>query len=59
VEITVHGNYLDMLSYLVALEHLPSQMFWGKAQMNVIQYPVAELTLTVYTLSLDKTWLLI
>lgn len=59
VQITVRGSYLDMLNYLVALEHLPSQMFWGTAQMKVIQYPVAELTLTVYTLSLDKDWLLI
>jgi len=59
VQITVRGNYLDKLNYLDALEHMPSQMFWGMAQMKVIQYPVAELTLTVYTLSLDKTWLLI
>jgi len=57
VQITVRGSYADMLDYLVALEHLPSQMFWGMAQLNVIKYPVAELTLTVYTLSLDKTWL--
>jgi len=59
VQITVRGSYLDMLNYLVALEHFPSQMLWGMAQMKVVQYPVAELTLTVYTLSLDKTWLLI
>lgn len=57
VQITVRANYLDMLDYLVALEHLPSQMYWGVAQMTVIKYPMAELTLTVYTLSLDKTWL--
>jgi len=36
---------------------LPTQMFWGMAKMNVVQYPQAELTLTLYTLSLDKTWL--
>jgi MSHA biogenesis protein MshJ len=59
VQITVRGSYLDMLEYLVALEHLPSQMFWGMAQMNVVKYPEAELTLTVYTLSLGKTWMLV
>jgi len=57
VRITVRGSYPDMLEYLVALERLPSRMFWGMAQMTVVKYPVAELTLTVYTLSLDKTWL--
>jgi MSHA biogenesis protein MshJ len=59
VQITVRGNYLDMLKYLEALEHLRVQMFWGRARLNVVHYPVAELTLTVYTLSLDKTWLVV
>ncbi|MFH0934849.1 MAG: type II secretion system protein GspM [Pseudomonadota bacterium] len=57
VKITVRGSYADLLQYLSALERLPTQMFWGKAQMTVIQYPSVELTLTLYTLSLDKTWL--
>ena len=59
VQITVRGNYLDMLKYLEALEHLRVQMFWGRARLDVTRYPVAELTLTVYTLSLDKTWLVV
>ncbi len=57
VQITVRGRYNEMLDYLAALEGLPTQMYWGMVQMNVIQYPVAEFTLTVYTISLDKTWL--
>lgn len=59
VQITVRGNYLDLMQYLAALEKLPVQMFWGMAKMNVVQHPDAELTLTIYTLSLDKTWLLV
>jgi MSHA biogenesis protein MshJ len=57
VELTVKGNYLDLLQYLSALERMPTQMFWAKVKMNVVQYPDAELTLTLYTLSLDKVWL--
>lgn len=57
VQITVRGSYADMLQYLTALEKLPTQMFWGVAKMQVVQHPTAELTLTLYTLSLDKTWL--
>ena len=57
VELTVRGNYLDLLNYLTSLERLPTQMFWGKASLAVTQYPAAELTLRLYTLSLDKTWL--
>jgi len=57
VQLTLRGNYLDLLQYLSALEKLPQQMFWARAQMSVVQYPAAELTLILYTLSLDKTWL--
>jgi MSHA biogenesis protein MshJ len=57
VQITVRGGYSDMLRYLDALEKMPTQMFWGEVSLNVDQYPDASLTLTLYTLSLDKTWL--
>ena len=59
VQITVRGSYPELLRYLTALERLPVQMFWGMAKMNVVQYPTAELTLTLYTLSLGKIWLLV
>lgn len=57
VKITVRGSYLDLLQYLTALEQMPVQMFWGEANLSVDRYPAATLTLTLYTLSLDKTWL--
>ncbi|MDP1996691.1 MAG: agglutinin biogenesis protein [Gallionella sp.] len=57
VRITVRGGYLDMLRYLTALEKMPAQMFWGEASLRVDKYPDAVLTLTLYTLSLDKIWL--
>ena len=59
VEISVRGNYFDLLDYVVQLEKLPTQMFWGRASLTVEQYPVSRLTLTLFTLSLDKTWLVI
>ncbi len=57
VKIIVRGSYLDLLQYLTELEQLPTQMFWGEAEMKVEKHPEVVLTLTVYTLSLDKTWL--
>lgn len=57
VELTVRGSYLDMLAYMQALEAMPTQVFWGGASLDAQQYPDVRLTLTVYTLSLDKTWL--
>jgi MSHA biogenesis protein MshJ len=57
VELTVRGSYLDMVDYMSALEALPTQLFWGKAQLEVEEYPSVRLTLTLYTLSLDEKWM--
>lgn len=57
VEVTVRGNYLDMVDYMSALETLPTRMFWGRAQLDVEEYPAARLTLTLHTLSLDRQWM--
>lgn len=59
VEITVQGSYADLLRYLTAMESSPYRMFWGKADLKADAYPKATLTLTLYTLSLDKAWLTI
>ncbi|MBW8899584.1 MAG: type II secretion system protein M [Massilia sp.] len=57
VELTVRGSYLDMVDYMHALETLPTQLFWGKAQLDAEAYPNVRLTLTLYTLSLDPKWM--
>jgi MSHA biogenesis protein MshJ len=57
VKITVRGSYLDVLRYLTALENMPTQMFWGEMTFKVESYPDAVVSLTLFTLSLDKTWL--
>lgn len=57
VQISVRGGYLELLRYVSMLEKMPVQMFWGEVSLNVEQYPDSILTLTLYTLSLDKTWL--
>ncbi|WP_020652168.1 hypothetical protein [Massilia niastensis] len=57
VEVTVRGNYLDMVDYMSALEAMPTRLFWGKAQLDVEDYPSSRLTLTLHTLSLDRKWM--
>jgi MSHA biogenesis protein MshJ len=59
VEITLTGNYLDLLAYLRDLEKLPSQMYWGKLDLSVAGYPKVQLKLSVYTMSLDLAWLIV
>lgn len=57
VEVSVRGNYLDMITYMDALESMSTKLIWGKAELSVEDYPNSRLTLTVYTLSLDKKWM--
>lgn len=57
VEIVVQGSYLDLLNYLAQLEAMPWQLFWGGTKLDVEEHPRATLTLTLFTLSLDKEWL--
>jgi len=59
MEITLAGSYLDLYAYLHGLEALPTQLYWGRAEMSVAEYPLATLKLTVYTLSFDQAWLVV
>jgi MSHA biogenesis protein MshJ len=57
IELTVSGSYLDLLTYIVELEKLPSQLYWGALDLDASQYPNLQLKLTLFTLSLDRAWL--
>ncbi|MBC7957684.1 MAG: hypothetical protein H7Y33_17680, partial [Cytophagales bacterium] len=56
VEVTLRGNYADLLAYLNTLEHLPRRVYWGELKINAQDSPSVVMTLTVYTISLEKTW---
>lgn len=57
VQIVVRGGYLDLMRYLTEIEELPWQVFWEKASLDAREHPGATLTLTLFTLSLEKKWL--
>lgn len=58
VEITVEGSYGDLMGYLSSLESMPGpRLLWGGIKLKVEKHPTVQLSLTVYTLSLDRAWL--
>ena len=59
IELTVEGNYLDLLSYQARLEKLPWRMFFARTSVNSIDYPKVLMTVTLYTLSLEEAWLVV
>jgi MSHA biogenesis protein MshJ len=59
VEVTVRGNYFDLMHYLDNLEKLPLRMFWREVDVATTNYPTITMKLTVYTLSLERAWLVV
>jgi MSHA biogenesis protein MshJ len=59
IEIKLAGGYSDLLAYVADLEASPQKLLWGGMRLTVTHFPVSELTLTVYTLSLDSIWLVV
>jgi len=57
VELKLSGSYFDLLDYVDALERMPQQVFWEAFDLRAAQYPESVLTLTIYTLSQDRSWL--
>jgi MSHA biogenesis protein MshJ len=56
-ELTLEGSYSGLLSYLEQMERLPTHMFWTKAVLDSTAHPRLLLTISVFTLSLERKWL--
>lgn len=59
VELRLEGSYSDLHAWVAQLEAAPQKVLWGEVRFVVTEYPRAVLSLTVYTLSLEKSWLAI
>lgn len=56
MEIRVRGNFADMTAYLRAVESMPRHIHWGSLQIDARTYPDNVMTVTIYTVSLEKSW---
>lgn len=59
VEVTLNGDYFELLRYLDALERLPYRMFWKDIDVAATDYPRITMKLTVYTLSFERNWVVV
>lgn len=58
VELKVVGGYGELTAWLAELEASPHRLIWGEMKLSA-DWPRSELTLTLYTLSLDEKWLVL
>ena len=59
VEIRLEGSYQDLTAYLERLEQSNMKLLWSSVLLSADNHPKLVLTLTVYTLSLDRAWLIV
>jgi MSHA biogenesis protein MshJ len=59
IEFAVSGSYAELYEYLRMLERLPTQIYWGRAELAVGEHPSLTLRLTAYTVSFDPAWLIV
>lgn len=57
VSLTLRGDYRALTSYLASLEAKPARWLWGEARLEVEDHPTLNLTLVLYTLGDEDTWL--
>lgn len=56
IKLTVRGNYLAVMNYANDLKKQVGKLSWESAEMKS-QYPKTELTIYLYTLSMQNVWL--
>lgn len=54
VTLELKGDYFAVMQLIEGLEALPWKMYFEQLQYRVADYPLAEVTLGVYTLSADR-----
>lgn len=59
VEVKLEGSYQELAAYLARLEKSPLKLLWSSVSLTTDRQPKLVLTLTVFTLSLDRTWLIV
>ncbi|MDO8789351.1 MAG: hypothetical protein Q7J42_14865 [Sulfuritalea sp.] len=59
IEIRLAGSYNDLLNYLAELERMPQRVMWNSVSLTVEKHPRNIMVLRVYTLSLDRNWLVV
>ncbi|MBF0424200.1 MAG: hypothetical protein HQL66_00040 [Magnetococcales bacterium] len=54
LQLTFAGDYLSTMGLLQSLRHLPWTFYWDTLDLAVKSHPQAQVTLVIFTLSLDE-----
>ena len=57
VEMVLQGRYLDVLTYLQALEGLQWHFYWQSLALDATRYPTTRVTVRLGTVSMSHDWI--
>ena len=57
VNVQLKGNYFDALEYLQKLENVDKKIIWEMVDYQVDAYPLASITVTIKTISDQRSWI--
>ncbi|MHB8813804.1 MAG: type II secretion system protein GspM [Steroidobacteraceae bacterium] len=57
VEMVLQGPYLDVLTYLQALEGLQWHFYWQSLALDATRYPMTRVTVRLGTVSMSRDWI--
>lgn len=57
IQLTLKGRYQALQDYLKRLEQLEWKFFWQDFELNVVEYPNNELSVTIYSLSTKRDFI--
>ncbi len=57
VKLVLQGSFFSVLDFLRKLEQLDWKFFWDAVEFHVVDYPDATVEITVFTISLEPTWI--
>jgi MSHA biogenesis protein MshJ len=57
LQIELVANYFNTRQFLERVERLPWKILWDDISYEVTDYPDAKVKITVYTLSLNRSWI--
>lgn len=57
IRLTLQGSYFTIQAYMEQIERLPSRLYWKKFDYRVIDYPLAEVDIELYTLSTNQAFI--
>lgn len=57
IRLTFQGDYFAILKFIQAIEAMPNKLYWKSMVYQVDEYPMANIVLELYTVSINKDFI--